>query len=143
MLDRLTNTLDFHGRALLLRAERQQVLSGNIANSDTPGFLARDFDFGKALRAASGADPLAKAVRPAASGGAQDPRFLPVGLGPTGAAADARMLYRTPEQASIDGNTVDLDRERANFADNAVRYQATLRFIDGNVRTMLSAIKGE
>ena len=96
MLDRLTNTLDFHGRALLLRAERQQVLSGNIANSDTPGFQARDFDFGKALRAASGADPLAKAVRPAASGGAQDPRFLPVGLGPTGVAADARPLSPIP-----------------------------------------------
>jgi flagellar basal-body rod protein FlgB len=48
-----------------------------------------------------------------------------------------------PEQAAMDGNTVELDRERANFADNAVRYEATLRFINGNVRTMLSAIRGD
>ncbi len=143
MLDRMTNQLDFQGRALLLRAERQKVLSGNIANSDTPGFQARDFDFGQALRAATSAAPGAREVRAAAPAAAPDGRFLPIGRGPSGVAADAKLLYRQPEQASVDGNTVDLDRERANFADNSVRYEATLRFINGNVRTMLSAIRGE
>jgi flagellar basal-body rod protein FlgB len=44
---------------------------------------------------------------------------------------------------AMDGNSVDLDRERANFVDNAVRYEATLRFINGNAKTMLSAIQGQ
>ena len=58
-------------------------------------------------------------------------------------AADTRLLWRTPEQPSIDGNTVDLDRERASFADNSLRYEATLRFINGSVRNTISAIRGE
>jgi flagellar basal-body rod protein FlgB len=53
------------------------------------------------------------------------------------------MRYRVAEQPSLDANTVDLDRERASFADNAVRYEAGLRFINGSVRTLLSAIRGE
>jgi flagellar basal-body rod protein FlgB len=53
------------------------------------------------------------------------------------------LRYRAAEQPSLDGNSVDLDRERANFADNAVRYEAGLRFINGSVRTLLSAIRGE
>ena len=58
-------------------------------------------------------------------------------------ASNPKLLYRQPDQPSIDGNTVDLDRERANFADNSVRYEATLRFINGSVRTILSAIRGD
>jgi flagellar basal-body rod protein FlgB len=73
--------------------------------------------------------------------GRTDARHLPL----PGAAggSDPKLLYRRPDQPSIDGNTVDLDRERANFADNSVRYEATLRFINGSVRTILSAIRGE
>jgi flagellar basal-body rod protein FlgB len=160
MNSRLTETLDFHANALLLRAERQKVLAGNIANADTPRYVSRDFDFKSALAAATahlggvapksgpGAD-----ARPATSGP------VPVtvtssghlgGIGGIGGGTggpgrlDATALkYRVTEQASVDGNTVDLDRERANFADNAVRYEAGLRFINGSVRTMLSAIRGE
>ena len=58
-------------------------------------------------------------------------------------ASDGGLKWRSPDQASLDGNTVDLDRERANFADNALRYEATLRFINGQVKTMLSAITGQ
>ncbi len=138
MLDRLTNNLDFQGQALALRAERQQVLAGNIANADTPGFKARDFDFARALQ-----DAISSAsVNGAATGAATNARHIPVGSagGPNGGA---RLAFRLPEQASMDGNTVDMDRERANFADNSVRYEATLRFINGQVRTALSAIRGE
>ena len=67
------------------------------------------------------------------------PRVVALKMGARGTA----LLYRTPEQASGDNNTVDMDRERANFADNAVRYEATLRFINGGVRQALSAIRGE
>jgi flagellar basal-body rod protein FlgB len=147
MLERLTQNLDFHGRALLVRAERQKVLAGNIANADTPGFKARDFDFAAALRqavgsSAAGAAPGAR-VQTVGLGaaGRTDPRHLP--LAGAAGGTDPKLLYRQPEQPSIDGNTVDLDRERANFADNSVRYEATLRFINGSVRTILSAIRGE
>jgi len=136
MLARLVDNLEFHGQALTLRAQRQQVLASNIANADTPGFQSRDFDFASALRGATGAGQQA-ALRSVAA--VTDSRHL----SNAGAAAEPRLDFRIPEQPSLDGNTVDLDRERANFADNSVRYEATLRFIDGSVRTMLSAIRGD
>ena len=156
------STLEFHGQALALRSARQTALASNIANVDTPGFKARDIDFAKELdRASSG-----KASRDAGTG-SQGASALQVstsrqpahaghiplatnGTSGTGGASGgnsgteaSRMLYRRPEQAAIDGNTVDLDRERAVFADNSLHYEATLRFINGHVRTMTSAIKGE
>lgn len=151
MLDRLTESIDFHGTALKLRANRQETIASNIANADTPGFKARDFDFSAALRQASG---MPEAVR-------GDFDFQPgtgglstVSLARTRAghqqrgdrvvsSAEPDMKYVVPEQASMDGNTVDLNRERAQFSQNAVGYQASLRFINGKVRTMLSAIRGE
>lgn len=153
MLDRLTASLDFHGKALQLRSQRQAVLANNIANADTPGFVARDFDFASELKARTQVG--AAGSLPGASGsGATNPSSMlglsgssPGHLNGTGQAAgsatNVQLKYRTPEQASLDRNTVDLDRERANFADNAVRYESTLRFINGNVRSMISAIRGE
>jgi flagellar basal-body rod protein FlgB len=87
MFANLTSGLEFHSKALVLRAERQRVIASNIANADTPGYVQT--------------------------------------------------------QPSVDGNSVDLDRERANFVDNAVRYESTLRFINGQSKTMLSAIQGQ
>ncbi len=60
-----------------------------------------------------------------------------------GARADADLRYAMPSQTNLDRNTVDMDRERASFADNAVKYEATLRFINGSVRTMLDAMKSQ
>ena len=54
MLDKMTNQLNFHGNALVLRGERQRAIASNIANADTPGYVARDFKFGDALREATG-----------------------------------------------------------------------------------------
>ena len=141
MNSRLTESIDFHGRALTLRAERQQVIASNIANADTPRYAARDFDFRSALAEATGgaaAGPVPSAARIATTQAGH------LGAAPAPGRLDATALkYRVTEQPSIDGNTVDLDRERANFADNALRYEAGLRFINGSVRTLLSAIKGE
>jgi flagellar basal-body rod protein FlgB len=130
MTQPMTSVLDRQGRVLELLAQRQQVLAGNIANADTPGYKAQDVDFASALKQA-------RVVQTAAHSG-----HLPL---PGGARADgkAAVVFRAAEQPSIDGNTVDLDRERANFADNAMRYEATLRFINGHVRTMVSAITGQ
>jgi flagellar basal-body rod protein FlgB len=138
MIDQLTKGLEFQSRALALRAERQKVLAANIANADTPNFKARDIDFSAALqRATAGTGstaPNGQLVR-------TDARHLVLNGGP-GSSAPMQQI-RTSPQGSFDGNTVDMDAERMHFADNAVRYEATLRFINGHVRTMLSAIRGD
>jgi len=133
MINRLTDQLDFQGQALALRSERQRLIASNIANADTPGYVARDMDFAQALKEATGA------VQPMRAMAVSQPGHI---AGSPGARAEANLVYATPSQTNLDRNTVDMDRERASFADNAVKYEATLRFINGNVRTMLDAIRG-
>jgi flagellar basal-body rod protein FlgB len=143
--NRLTQNLDFQAQALTLRSERQRLLASNIANADTPGFVARDLDFNAALRQATehlgppgasltgGASALLRpqATRPGHIGG---------GLAPHSTGLST-LAYARNSQNSIDRNSVDLDRERATFADNTLRYEAALRFINGGVRTMMDAMK--
>jgi flagellar basal-body rod protein FlgB len=133
MLEQLTAKLDFQSNALLLRSQRQQVLASNIANADTPGFVARDFDFTAALKNASGMN----------TAGPQQTDARHMSLGNLNPSRDPAMAYAVQTQPSQDGNSVDLDRERANFLDNSIRYESTLRFINSNVKTMLSAITGQ
>ena len=135
MLQQMTARLDFHSQSLLLRSQRQQVLASNIANADTPGFVARDFDFTAALQKATGS--AATASLPALTDAGH------MRLGGRGVGGATNMAYAVQTQPSQDGNSVDLDRERANFVDNSIRYESTLRFINGNVKTMLSAITGQ
>lgn len=134
MLNRLTASLDFHGQALTLRSERQRLLASNIANADTPGYIARDMDFAAALRQATGQGNVASTLATSKAGHI---------AAATGARAEPNLLYSNASQTNLDRNSVDMDRERAAFADNSVKYEATLRFINGNVRTMLDAIKGQ
>lgn len=136
MLDKLTSALDFQTKALVLRAERQQLIAGNIANADTPGYAAKDMNFAEALRDAGGPGGASAALR---ASSAAHLGALP-GTAGTGTHAAA---YVVQTQPAMDGNSVDLDRERAAFADNAVRYEATLRFINGQSKTLLSAITGQ
>ena len=119
MINRLTNALNFQTEALVMRSERQRMIASNIANADTPGYVARDFDFAKALREATSGGGVADSTR----------------------RAGAMLRYAAPAQTNLDGNSVDMDRERAAFADNTVKYESTLRFINGSVRTMLDAMK--
>jgi flagellar basal-body rod protein FlgB len=132
MINRLTDTLNFQTQALSLRSERQRQLASNIANADTPGYQARDMDFARALREATGSGAVPGAMTTTNSG-----HMAPL----AGARADSNKLYSTAAQTNLDSNTVDMDRERASFADNAVKYEATLRFINGSVRTTLDAMK--
>ncbi len=127
MLARLTESFDFHSQALTLRADRQRLIAGNIANADTPGFQAREFDFAAALRSATGS----------AGAGAG----IAAGVMTAGGRLAPALRYAQPSQTNLDSNTVDMDRERAAFADNAVKYESTLRFINGSVRTLLDAMK--
>lgn len=127
MIDRFQQTLAFQGEALKLRAQRQQVLAANIANADTPGYQAVDFDFTRALT---------DATRSRAAGGATAGHLQTASVAP-------QLVAREGAQAGADGNTVNMDTERAQFLDNAVRYEATLKFINGRIRTLLSAIQGQ
>jgi flagellar basal-body rod protein FlgB len=133
MLRQIQQSLRFQSEALQLRAQRQQVLSANIANADTPGYKAVDFDFARALRDAVGGT--ARVAQRTSALGHMAAR-----------AASAAMPAPTESdfvQPAQDGNSVDMDKERARIADNAVRYEATLKFLNGQIRTLLSAIQGQ
>lgn len=133
MANELDNALQFHAEALNLRALRQQLLASNIANADTPGYKARDIDFAKALEdALTGRVPTAQLARTASG------HQAPAQSGPTA----ANLLYRSVVQPSLDGNTVDMDVERAQFAENAIRYEANLMFINSQLKSLLAAIQG-
>ena len=137
MISRLTASLDFHAQALSLRAERQRIIASNIANADTPGYQARDFDFASALRQATG--------QGAGSGSGQLGSSIGVGIANAvmspGGRAVPTLRYAVPAQTNLDSNSVDMDRERAAFVDNSVKYESTLRFINGSVRTILDSMK--
>ena len=135
MLNRLTDALDFQAQALNLRSERQRLVASNIANADTPGYVARDLNFAQALRDATGAG------NPTAALAASRPGHI-AASSMTGSTF-SNLLYASPSQTNLDRNTVDMDRERASFADNTVKYEATLRFINQQVKTTLSAITGQ
>jgi flagellar basal-body rod protein FlgB len=144
MLNNLTSGLDFQSKALLLRAERQRVIAGNIANADTPGFSARDLNFKDAMAAATGGGGLQASTSSGAAGSTTHPNHIPLtGAAGSGLGGNSQLGYVVQTQPSLDGNSVDLDQERANFVDNAVRYEATLRFINGQSKTILSAIQGQ
>ncbi|WP_026075844.1 flagellar basal body rod protein FlgB [Noviherbaspirillum massiliense] len=137
MITKLDQALRFHETALSLRAQRQQLLASNIANADTPNYKARDIDFSGALKQAlsqGGATPGAMTTTTAAH---------LQGQGANGTAAGVPLLYRSPRQDSVDGNTVDMDAERNQFIDNAVRYEAGLTMVSAEIKKMLSAIQGQ
>lgn len=137
MIDKLDGALRMHQLALGLRAERQQVLANNIANADTPNFKARDFDFAAELARAAQAQPAAgaQALR------TTDARHLSGRLG--GLASERELLYRIPGQPSMDGNTVDMDLERGEFADNAMRYQVSLTLMNSRIQGLKTALQPE
>ena len=145
MLNRLTDTLDFQAQALSLRSERQRLIASNIANADTPGYVAREMNFAQALRDATGATGSGGGMQQATALRTSQPGHIAIGASTSASSAgsDRTLLYAAPSQTNLDRNTVDMDRERASFADNTVKYEATLRFIGANVRTTLSAITGQ
>jgi flagellar basal-body rod protein FlgB len=127
--------LGVHADALKIRGQRTEVLARNLANADTPGYQARDIDFRAALAAAGGAGSTV-ALR------ATDVRHLGTAEA-TGDNASANLKYRTPLAPSLDGNTVDVQMEQAAFAENTVRFQATLSFLSARFRGLMTAITGQ
>lgn len=135
MLNRLDDMLSFHTQALRVRDQRQQVLASNIANADTPDYKARDLDFKAVMQGALKSAGTAGGVALATTTSGHL-------AGNPGQAADAGLLYRTPAQGSVDGNTVDMDAERAAFADNAIHYEFNLTRISQQIKGMLAVIQG-
>jgi flagellar basal-body rod protein FlgB len=137
MIGKLDEYLRFNETALNLRAQRQQLLASNIANADTPNFKARDIDFNKALQGALAKGGPTQAPELAKT----DTVHLSSKNGNT--VGGAPLLYRTEQQGNVDGNTVNMDAERNQFTDNAIRYEAGLTLINAQIRKMLSAIQGQ
>ena len=125
-------------QALTIHSRRSEILAGNLANADTPGYKARDIDFKAALQAV-------KNDTDAASLSTSNARHL-TSTGATAGRVDevlGEMKFRTPSQPSIDGNTVDPLLEKAQFMENALRYQTSLQFLGGKIKHLKSALKGE
>ena len=134
-MDKLIDAaLGIQPRALTVAAKRLELLAANMANADTPGFKARDIDFRAALQSAlDEANAGARTLETTHSGHLQ-----------AGApASNETAKYRIPNHPSLDGNTVDTQLEQAAFAEVAVRYQASLDFIDSRVAGLRRALRGE
>lgn len=136
MLDKLDAALRFGQEALNLRAQRQEILAANIANADTPGYQARDIDFASQLHkvmaqgrvSGSGVALNLTSTRHIPAQNAQPPSL--------------DLLFRVPDQPALDGNTVDMDRERTHFADNSLKYQTDLTLMNGQIKGMMSVLQG-
>lgn len=126
----LDKHLGIHADAVTLRSQRSTMLANNMANVDTPGFKARDIDFSNLLQQAQTSQIKAKVTH-----GAHITMNSPVNPGTT--------LYRIPHKASLDGNTVDMDIERGEFTENAVRYQASLEFLNKKITGLIRVLRGE
>lgn len=134
MLSKIDKEIAFVQSALDLRARRQEILAANIANSDTPNFKARDLDFAAALKKVMGVSGGGIAMARTSD------RHLD-GAGSVGAAG-AHVKFRSAVQPSLDGNTVDVDVERAHFAENALHYQFLLDRATSSFKTMGQALSG-
>lgn len=127
------SALGIHDKALQVRTQRAEILANNLANSDTPNFKARDLDFRAVLK-----DQLSVGAPLAASTTNARHQTLSNEMG-----FNNELLYRTPMQPSIDGNTVDEHAEHAAYMENSLAFQASFTFLNGKFKGLMSAIRGE
>jgi flagellar basal-body rod protein FlgB len=147
----LDSYLGIHPQALSLEAQRNEMLAANLANVDTPNYKARDIDFKTALSTASGESSAAASSAAGSSSLALRAPNSATAYGASAAAAPASagstldpsaLKYRVPMAPALDGNTVDEQLEQSAFAENSVRYQATLTFLNSALRDLMTAITG-
>ena len=129
MINTFKQQLEVFSKAIDIRNRRNEILASNIANASTPNYKARDVDFEVELKRSLSVGPIKTSNN---SHIALPSKNLP-----------GKVQYRKPLQPSMDGNTVELAMEQIEFAENAVRYQTTLNFINGKLRGLMSAIRGE
>jgi flagellar basal-body rod protein FlgB len=130
MTSKIDQAFGLSAAALRLHGRRAEVLAANLANADTPGFKARDIDFRSVLKGVMGNDV---AMEKTSEGH----------IDASTANSYPHLMYRVPFQPTADGNTVDAQLEQAQFAQNAVRHQASYTFLDATIKNLLSAIRGE
>ena len=133
MINKLDDALRFNQLALNLRGARQELLASNVANADTPGYKARDIDFASALQHALSGSPQALPMTTSSSA------HLEGSAG--GQIMGAPVLYRIPDQPSADGNTVNMDVERAQATDNALRYEVGVSFVVSQFKDLTAALQ--
>lgn len=133
-MDALDANFSLQENVLRLRTQRQEILAANIANADTPNYKAKDFDFKEALNEAMAANA-ASAMETTS----------PLHMKPIGtvSAFEAKLKYRPIVQGNVDGNTVDMDVERNQFTDNALRYESSIMMLNSKIKQMMSAIQGQ
>ncbi len=134
MVGKIDQFMGFHEAALSIRGQRQQMIASNIANADTPNYKARDIDFSAAM---------SQALNRSSGNAAELAKTAASHLDSQGSVNGAPALYRNSAQGSVDGNTVDMDVERNQFTDNAIRYEASLTILNMQIRNILSAIQGQ
>ncbi len=125
----LDKVFGIHAKALSFRAERAEVLAQNLANAETPGYKARDLDFSKALSDIQSQTGLMQRHQKH--------------LSSPGYQSGAEVIYREIEQERFDQNTVDTQVEYAEYSKNALQYQSSLQFLKGNIKSVLTAIRGQ
>ena len=130
----LDSVFGIHEQAVRVRERRAELLAGNLANADTPNYKARDVDFKQLLQEAKAGDQ-SSGMKITNAKHQQTEGFA--------AGMNAELLYRNPLQPSVDGNTVDSQVEKSQFIQNAMQYQASLSFLSGKIKSLMTAIKGE
>ena len=136
MINKLDKELNYHHQALGVRVARQELLSSNVANADTPHFKAKDIDFTSVLN-----NKLGLAAQGNWGGvklAVTSPQHI---RSVTSGSFGDYLLYRVPFQPSADGNTVEMDMERTRFADNAIKYDASITFLNNEFRSLVSALQ--
>lgn len=130
----LDKALSIYPQTLALRTKRAEILANNIANEDTPGYKARDLDFSQVLKNTThqGISP----ARPMTTHAGHK-----IGLLQTDSMEGLK--YRLPHQPAIDGNTVDGEKEKAEYAQNSLRFQASFQFLNSAVKGIIGALRGE
>lgn len=125
------NIFGIHAQALRLRAQRASILATNLANVNTPGYRAKDMDFNEVMQGMQRESSTLQTTN------SQHMRMA------VGNDLGFRLKYRLPLQDSLDGNTVDMQQERSAFTQNALMYQTSLRFLNGRIQGLMSALRGE
>lgn len=122
--------LGIHEPALKFRTQRAAVLANNLANTDTPNFKARDVSFQSVLQ-----EKMSEKV----SLNQTSQRHIEA----PGAATPPELLYRTPQQSSIDGNKVEEQVEQAAYMKNSLDFQFSFIKLNGSFKGLMKAIRGE
>ena len=124
------NALGLHPDALNVRSKRSEILANNLANSDTPGYKARDLDFKGILKGEYENRQRMDLAR-------TSQRHIPAAA----IVMDQSLKFRTPHQPSIDGNTVETNIEQAEFAKNSMDFQSSFTFLDSRFKGLMKAMK--